>query len=73
MATQALKFESYNGGRDSKERLAQGLLVALQNASPKSLIVVFTDNGSKDLKLEKDIVRLRKSMEVEVSMMIKPD
>jgi hypothetical protein len=35
----------------------QGLLVALQNASPKSLIVVFTDNGSKDLDLEREIVR----------------
>jgi hypothetical protein len=35
----------------------QGLLVALQNASPKSLIVVFTDNGSKDLELEREIVR----------------
>ena len=67
-ATNALKFESYNGGRDSKERLAQGLLVALQNASPKSLIVVFTDNGTKDLMLENDIVRLRKSKEIEVGM-----
>ena len=38
--------------------LFQGLLVALQNASEKSLIVVFTDNGSKDLKLEKEINRL---------------
>ena len=32
--------------------------MALQNASEKSLIVVFTDNGSKDLKLEKEINRL---------------
>ena len=40
--------------------------MALQNASPKSLVVVFTDNGSKDLMLEKDIVRLRKSKEIEV-------
>ena len=47
-------------------RSIQGLLVALQNASPKSLVVVFTDNGSKDLMLEKDIVRLRKSKEIEV-------
>ena len=45
---------------------AQGLLVALQNASPKSLVVVFTDNGSKDLMLERDIVRLRKTKEIEV-------
>ena len=46
--------------------LFQGLLVALQNASPKSLVVVFTDNGSKDLMLERDIVRLRKTKEIEV-------
>jgi hypothetical protein len=31
--------------------------VALQNSTPKSLIVVFTDNGSKDLELEKEIIR----------------
>lgn len=71
-ATRDLKFESYNGGRDSKERLAQGLLVALQNASPKSLVVVFTDNGSKDLMLENDIVRLRKSKEIEVFIVLTP-
>jgi len=71
-ATRNLKFESYNGGRDSKERLAQGLLVALQNASPKSLVVVFTDNGSKDLMLEKDIVRLRTSKEIEVFIVLTP-
>ena len=35
----------------------EGLLVALQNATPRSLIVVFTDNGSKDLDLEKEIIR----------------
>ena len=46
----------------------QGLLVALQNASPKSLVVVFTDNGSKDLMLERDIVRLRKTKEIEVGV-----
>ena len=40
--------------------------MALQNASPKSLVVVFTDNGSKDLMLERDIVRLRKTKEIEV-------
>ena len=46
----------------------KGLLVALQNASPKSLVVVFTDNGSKDLMLERDIVRLRKTKEIEVGV-----
>merc|ERR1712243_234029 len=71
-ATRSLKFESYNGGRDSKERLAQGLLVALQNASEKSLVVVFTDNGSKDLMLETEIVRLRKAKEIEVFIVLTP-
>ena len=51
-------------------QLLQGLLVALQNASPKSLVVVFTDNGSKDLMLERDIVRLRKTKEIEVRIKI---
>jgi len=68
----SLVFDSYDGGRDSKERLTQGLLVALQNASPKSLIVVFTDNGSKDLDLEREIVRLRDSKECEVFIVLTP-
>jgi len=71
-ATSSLVFESYNGGRDSKERMSQGLLVALQNASPRSLIVVFTDNGSKDLGLEADIIRLRKAKECEVFIVLTP-
>ena len=81
-------FESYNGGRDSKERMAQvgcglsggfsflvygqGLLVALQNASPRTLIVVFTDNGSKDLRLEREIVRLRETKQCEVYIVLTP-
>ena len=32
-ATKKLEFESYNGGRDSKERLAQGLLTALKQVA----------------------------------------
>ncbi|XP_023323925.1 uncharacterized protein LOC111697967 isoform X2 [Eurytemora carolleeae] len=71
-AARSLKFESYNGGRDSKERLTQGLLVALQNATPKSLIVVFTDNGSKDLNLEKEIIRLREEMECTIYIVLTP-
>merc|ERR1711988_1639802 len=58
-ATSSLVFESFDGGRDSRERLTQGLLVALQNAPDKSLIVVFTDNGTKDLDLEKEIIRIK--------------
>ena len=52
----ALKFESFDGGRDSKERLLQGLLVAATKVPEKSLIVVFTDNGTKDLKLKDEIL-----------------
>jgi len=71
-ATSNIVFESYNGGRDSKERMSQGLLVALQNASPKSLIVVFTDNGTKDLRLERDIVHLRQTKEIEIFIVLTP-
>lgn len=70
--TAGLKFESYDGGRDSKERLTQGLLVALQNADPKSLIVVFTDNGTKNLNLEKPIINLRDEKECEVYIVLTP-
>merc|ERR1711970_313835 len=72
-ATSGLVFESYNGGRDSKERLTQGLLVALQNAMPKSLVVVFTDNGSKNLDLEKQIIKLRDEKECEVFIVLTPE
>ena len=58
-------------GSDLKH-VMQGLLVALQNASPRSLIVVFTDNGSKDLDLEREIVRLRKAKECEVFIVLTP-
>jgi len=70
--TAGLKFESYDGGRDSKERLTQGLLVALQNADPKSLIIVFTDNGTKNLNLEKPIINLRDEKECEVYIVLTP-
>ena len=68
LATSSLKFESYDGGRDSKERLTQGLMVALEVASPRTLIVVFTDNGSKDLFLEDEIVKLRERKQCEVNI-----
>ena len=71
-ATSSLVFESFDGGRDSKERLTQGLLVALQNAPERSLIVVFTDNGTKDLDLEKEIVRIKKSKGIEVFIVLTP-
>ena len=61
-----LEFESYNGGRDSKERLMQGLKIAVLQSPPKSLIVVFTDNGSKNLKLKNDIMRMKKEKNIEI-------
>jgi len=71
-ATSSLVFESFDGGRDSRERLTQGLLVALQNAPDRSLIVVFTDNGTKDLDLEKEIIRIKKAREIEVFIVLTP-
>ena len=61
-----LEFESYDGGRDSKERLLQGLLLACKESPNKSLIVVFTDNGSKDLILKNDVMRLKKEKDLEI-------
>ena len=72
LATSSLKFESYDGGRDSKERLAQGLMVALEVATPGTLIVVFTDNGSKDLFLEDEIIALRERKRCEVYIVLTP-
>jgi len=71
-ATSSLVFESFDGGRDSRERLTQGLLVALQNAPDRSLIVVFTDNGTKDLDLEKEIIRIKQAREIEVFIVLTP-
>ncbi|CAB4062218.1 unnamed protein product [Lepeophtheirus salmonis] len=67
-----LSFESYDGGRDSKERLLQGLLRAVRNAPNRSLIVVFTDNGSKDLKLKNEINRIKMEKELEVYIVLTP-
>merc|ERR1711981_1101294 len=71
--TMALKFESFDGGRDSKERLLQGLLVAATRSPEKSLIVIFTDNGTKDLKLKDEILRLRKEKRLEIFLVLTPE
>ena len=68
-----ITFESYDGGRDSKERLTQGLLVACQLTPEKSLIVVFTDNGSKDLKLEREILEVKQQKELEIYIVLTPE
>ena len=67
-----LEFESYNGGRDSKERLMQGLMVALKESPEKSLIVVFTDNGSKNLKLKNEIMRMKEEKNIEIFIVLTP-
>ena len=52
--------------------MTQGLLFALKNAPERSLIVVFTDQGSKDLNLETEIVNLKTSKDIEVFIVLTP-
>ena len=40
--------------------------MAVLQSPPKSLIVVFTDNGSKNLKLKNDIMRMKKEKNIEI-------
>jgi hypothetical protein len=68
----ALRFESFDGGRDSKERLMQGLLAAIQASPEKSLVVVFTDNGSKDLNLRREIIRMKNEKMITVYIVLTP-
>ncbi len=68
----SLVFDSFDGGRDSKERLMQGLVGALENAPERSLIVVFTDNGSKDLNLRGEVLRLKEEKEITVYIVLTP-
>lgn len=72
-STLNLIFESFDGGRDSIERLMQGVLIACQESPERSLVVVFTDNGSKDLKLKEEILRIKKKKELEIYIVLTPD
>lgn len=67
-----LEFESYDGGRDSKERLMQGLLRAVEESPEKSLVVVFTDNGSKNLKLKTEVMRIKEEKGIEIYIVLTP-
>jgi len=67
-----LEFESYNGGRDSKERLMQGLMKAVMESPERSLIVVFTDNGSKNLKLKTELMRMKEEKNIEIFIVLTP-
>ena len=49
-----------------------GLLLACKESTDKSLIVVFTDNGSKDLNLATDILRLKKEKNLEIFIVLTP-
>jgi len=66
-ATSSLRF---SGGGDIPETMTQGLLLALRNCSPKSLIIVFTDAPTKNPELEEEINRLRNEKEVEVFIVL---
>jgi len=68
----SLEFESYNGGRDSKERLMQGLLMAVKETPDRSLVVVFTDNGSKNLRLKNEIMQIKKEKDIEIFIVLTP-
>ena len=46
--------------------------VCVQVASPGTLIVVFTDNGSKDLFLEREVIKLREKKQCEVYIVLTP-
>jgi len=50
-STLSLLFESFDGGRDSIERLTQGLLVACQESPEKSLVVNLRKKLSKLFQL----------------------
>ncbi len=68
----SLVFESYDGGRDSRERLMQGLLGAIENAPDNSFIVVFTDNGSKDLNLKNQVLKRKQEKGITVFIVLTP-
>ena len=42
----------------------QGLLGAINKSPEKSLICVFTDNGSKDLELSRDILKKKRDKQL---------
>ncbi len=50
----------------------QGLLGAIENAPDRSLIVVFTDNGSKDLNLKNEVLRRKNEKGLTVYIVLTP-
>ena len=64
--TKAVFSLKFGGGEDSKERLMQGLLAAIHKSPEKSLVCVFTDSGSKDLELGRDIIQQKKEKQLTV-------
>ena len=47
-------------------------MVALKESPEKSLIVVFTDNGSKNLKLKNEIMRMKEEKNIEIFIVLTP-
>ena len=50
----------------------QGLLGAINKSPEKSLICVFTDNGSKDLELGRDILKKKRDKRLTVYIVLTP-
>ena len=50
----------------------QGLMKAIMVSPEKSLIVVFTDNGSKNLKLKTEIMRMKEEKNIEIFIVLTP-
>ena len=68
--TDAVFSLKFDGGKDSKERQMQGLLAAINKSPEKSLICVFTDSGSKDLELGRDIIQQKKAKQLTVYIVL---
>jgi hypothetical protein len=47
-------------------------LIACKETPEKSLVVVFTDNGSKDLILRNEILNLKKEKNLEIYIVLTP-
>ena len=52
--------------------LLLGLLVALQQMVPNSVVVAFTDHQTKDLDLKDEILALKKEKNIEIYIILTP-
>ena len=49
-----------------------GLMKAVMESPERSLIVVFTDNGSKNLKLKTEVMRIKEEKNIEIFIVLTP-